>query len=111
MPYSFAGAASLYHQLLRQHGPILDPDTNETIDNIPTGVSASGPSGIAVSPDGTSAYTLPTVLQPECGTVSVIDLTERRAIATIPVGGLWEWLSIPPENVCRCQRRQFPVCR
>ena len=66
---------------------ILDPDTNETIDNIPTGVSASGPSGIAVSPDGTRLYV---ANRPQyslsVGTVSVIDLTERQVIATIPVG-------------------------
>lgn len=66
---------------------ILDPDTNDTVDNIPTGVNANGPSGIAVHPDGTKLYvTNRPQYGKRVGTVSVIDLTERKVSATIPVG-------------------------
>jgi len=66
---------------------ILNPDINQTVDNIPTGINNTGPSGIAISPDGTRLYV---VNRPRfsrsAGTVSVIDLTERKVIAVIPVG-------------------------
>ncbi len=66
---------------------ILNPDTNTVVDNIPTGISDNGPSGIAVHPDGTRLYV---ANRPRfgrrAGSVSVIDLTERRVIAVIPVG-------------------------
>ncbi len=66
---------------------ILDPDINQVVDNMAAGINNSGPSGIAVSPDGTRLYV---ANRPQygrrAGTLSVIDLTERRVIAIIPVG-------------------------
>ncbi|MCB1795494.1 MAG: PASTA domain-containing protein [Candidatus Competibacteraceae bacterium] len=66
---------------------ILNPNTNQVVDNMATGIDNSGPSGIAVSPDGTRLYV---ANRPQygrrTGTLSVIDLTERRVIAIIPVG-------------------------
>ncbi len=66
---------------------ILNPDTNQVVDNMSAGINNSGPSGIAVSPDGTRLYV---ANRPQygrrAGTLSVIDLTERRVIAIIPVG-------------------------
>ncbi len=66
---------------------ILNPDSNSVADNIPTGIDDNGPSGVAVHPDGTRLYV---ANRPRfgrrAGTVSVIDLTDRRVIAVIPVG-------------------------
>ncbi|QQS54653.1 MAG: PASTA domain-containing protein [Candidatus Competibacteraceae bacterium] len=66
---------------------ILNPDINQVVDNMSAGINNSGPSGIAVSPDGTRLYV---ANRPQygrrAGTLSVIDLTERRVIAIIPVG-------------------------
>lgn len=56
-------------------------------DNIPAGINNMGPSGIVVSPDGTRLYVANRPKYGKAnGTVSVIDLTERRVIAVIPVG-------------------------
>ncbi|MCK7577007.1 MAG: YncE family protein [Chromatiales bacterium] len=66
---------------------IVNPDSNQVADNIPSGINNLGPSGIAVSPDGTRLYVANRPRFPRTnGTVSVIDLTERRVIAVIPVG-------------------------
>ncbi len=66
---------------------IVNPDINQVVDNIPSGINNLGPSGIAVNPDGTRLYV---ANRPKYGktngTVSVIDLTERKVIAVIPVG-------------------------
>ncbi|MGB5065328.1 MAG: PASTA domain-containing protein [Candidatus Competibacter sp.] len=66
---------------------ILNPDINQVIDNMSAGINNSGPSGIAVSPDGTRLYV---ANRPQygrrAGTLSVIDLTTRQVIAIIPVG-------------------------
>ena len=66
---------------------IVNPDINQVVDNIPSGINNIGPSGIAVNPDGTRLYV---ANRPKYGktngTVSVIDLTERKVIAVIPVG-------------------------
>ena len=66
---------------------ILNPDSNQIVDNLPTGISANGPSGIAVHPDGTKLYV---ANRPQygrrAGSLSVIDLAERKVIAIIPVG-------------------------
>ena len=66
---------------------ILNPDLDAVADSIPTGINNNGPSGIAVSPDGTRLYV---VNRPKYGktngTLSVIDLTERKLLAIIPVG-------------------------
>ncbi|HRX60209.1 MAG TPA: PASTA domain-containing protein [Candidatus Competibacter sp.] len=66
---------------------ILNPETNQVVDNIPVGISGSGPSGIAVHPDGTKLYIAnrPRFGQ-SAGTVSVIDLIERKVATTISVG-------------------------
>ena len=66
---------------------ILDPDTSQVVDNMPAGISNNGPSGIAVSPDGTKLYvTNRPQYARSAGTVTVIDLTQRQVIANIPVG-------------------------
>ncbi|MGB4946544.1 MAG: PASTA domain-containing protein [Candidatus Competibacter denitrificans] len=66
---------------------ILDPDTNQIADNLPTGSSRSGPSGVAIHPDGTKLYiTNRSQFGGSAGTVSVIDLIERKVAALIPVG-------------------------
>ena len=66
---------------------IINPDINAVVDNIPSGINNIGPSGIAVHPDGTRLYV---TNRPKYGktngTLSVIDLTERKVIAVIPVG-------------------------
>ena len=66
---------------------IVNQDTNQVADNIPSAINNAGPSGIVVHPDGTRLYV---VNRPKSGrtsgTVSVIDLTERKVIAMIPVG-------------------------
>jgi YVTN family beta-propeller protein len=66
---------------------IVNPDLNAVADSIPTGINNNGPSGIAVSPDGTRLYV---ANRPKYGktngTLAVIDLTERKLIAVIPVG-------------------------
>ena len=66
---------------------IINPEINGVIDNLPTGISANGPSGIAVHPDGTKLYV---ANRPQygrrAGSLSVIDLAERKVIAIIPVG-------------------------
>ena len=66
---------------------IVNPDINRVVDNIPAGIDNIGPSGIAVHPDGTRLYVAnrPTYGKTN-GTLSVIDLTERKVIAVIPVG-------------------------
>jgi len=66
---------------------IFDPDTNQIADNLPTGSSRSGPSGVAIHPDGTKLYiTNRSQFGGSAGTVSVIDLIERKVAAIIPVG-------------------------
>lgn len=66
---------------------IIDPATNKLVDNIPTGIGNTGPSGIAVHPDGTKLFV---VNRPQFGrspgSVSVVSLIDRRVIANIPVG-------------------------
>ena len=66
---------------------IINPEINGVVDNLPTGISANGPSGIAVHPDGTKLYV---ANRPQygrrAGSLSVIDLAERKVIAIIPVG-------------------------
>ena len=68
---------------------ILNQDMNQVADNIPSSIdnSSAGPSGIVVSPDGTRLYV---ANRPRFGrtngSVSVIDLTERKVIAVLPVG-------------------------
>lgn len=68
---------------------ILNQDLNQLADNIPSSIdnNSAGPSGIVVSPDGTRLYV---ANRPRFGrtngSVSVIDLTERKVIAVIPVG-------------------------
>ena len=66
---------------------IINPEINGVSDNLPTGISANGPSGIAVHPDGTKLYV---ANRPQygrrAGSLSVIDLAERKVIAIIPVG-------------------------
>lgn len=66
---------------------IFDPDTNQIADNLPTGSSRSGPGGVAIHPDGTKLYiTNRSQFGGSAGTVSVIDLIERKVAAIIPVG-------------------------
>ncbi|MDG4595274.1 MAG: PASTA domain-containing protein [Candidatus Contendobacter sp.] len=76
---------------------IINPDINQTVDNIPTGINNAGPSGIAVSPDGTRLYV---ANRPKFGrtngTLTVIDLTERKVIAVIPVGAAPLGVAINP---------------
>ncbi len=66
---------------------ILNPDTNTIVDNLPTGINANGPSGVAVHPNGTMLYV---ANRPQfgrrAGSLSVIDLVQRKVIAIIPVG-------------------------
>jgi len=76
---------------------IVNPDINQAIDNIPSGINNVGPSGIAVHPDGTRLYV---ANRPKFGrtngTLSVIDLTERKVIAVIPVGAAPLGVAINP---------------
>ncbi len=76
---------------------IINPDINQTVDNIPVGVNNAGPSGIAVHPDGTRLYV---ANRPRFGrtggTLVVIDLTERKVIAVIPVGAAPLGVAINP---------------
>ncbi|KAB2926222.1 MAG: PASTA domain-containing protein [Candidatus Contendobacter sp.] len=76
---------------------IVNPDINQAVDNIPSGINNVGPSGIAVHPDGTRLYV---ANRPKFGrtngTLSVIDLTERKVIAVIPVGAAPLGVAINP---------------
>lgn len=76
---------------------ILNPATDKLVDNIPAGIGASGPSGIAVHPDGTKLFV---VNRPQfgrnAGSVTVMDLTERRVIGAIPVGAAPLGIAVGP---------------
>lgn len=85
--YSFFSGPAYITNHLSNTVAILDPDTNKIADNLPIVASRSGPSGVVVHPDGTKLYvTNRAQFGGGAGTVSVIDLTERKVITTIPVG-------------------------
>ncbi len=66
---------------------VINPESDLVIDNIPVGISNMGPSGIAINPDGTRLYVANRSRSGRsAGSLSVIDLTERKVIAIIPVG-------------------------
>lgn len=66
---------------------VLNSETDQVVDNLSTGINANGPSGIAIHPDGTKLYV---ANRPQygkrAGSLSVIDLAERKVTAIIPVG-------------------------
>lgn len=67
---------------------ILDPATEKLVDNLPVSIgNSAGPSGVAVHPDGTKLYV---VNRPQygrsAGSVTVIDLIDRKVAGIIPVG-------------------------
>ena len=70
---------------------VVNTATNTVIATVPVG---SGPSGVAVSPDGTTAY----VASGDGNTVSVINTAMNAVIATITVGSGPFGLAVTPDG-------------
>ena len=85
--YSLLSGPAYITNYVGNTASILNPDTNTIVDNLPTGINANGPSGVAVHPNGTMLYV---ANRPQygkrAGSLSVIDLVQRKVIAIIPVG-------------------------
>lgn len=71
---------------------IIDPETLQVVGTIPTGDAESHM--LAISNDGTRGYT--SNVGP--GTVSVLDLVNRKLITTIPVAEVAQRISISPDD-------------
>ena len=71
---------------------VLDPSTRKIVAEIPTGQKESHM--LVISPDGRRAYTA----NVGAGSVSVLDLTKRSLITTIPVAKMVQRISISPDG-------------
>jgi len=71
---------------------IIDPRTEKVVGEVPTGQVDSHM--FVISPDGSRAYTANVF----SGTVSVLDLRSRSLLATIPVAGEVQRISISPDG-------------
>ncbi len=71
---------------------VVDPATRKVVAEIPTGQKESHM--LVISPDGRQAYTA----NVGAGSVSVLDLTKRSLIATIPVAKAVQRISISPDG-------------
>ncbi|HSE83778.1 MAG TPA: hypothetical protein VLB01_04450 [Thermodesulfobacteriota bacterium] len=71
---------------------VIDISTDKVIGTIPAG--GSGPSRIAITPDGTKAY----VTNSGRGTVSAIDVSTDKVIKTIKVGSMPVDIEITPDG-------------
>jgi YVTN family beta-propeller protein len=71
---------------------VIDPATRKVVGEIPTGQMESHM--IVLSPDGSRAYTA----NVGAGSVSVLDLTNRRLVTVIPVAKRVQRISISPDG-------------
>jgi YVTN family beta-propeller protein len=71
---------------------IIDPATRKVLGEIPTGAPQSHM--LVISPDGRRAYTA----NVSAGSISVLDLTDRRLITVIPVAKTVQRISISPDG-------------
>lgn len=71
---------------------VIDPKSRKIIDSIPTGERESHM--LAISSDGSRGYT--SNVGP--GSVSAIDLVNKKVLAIIPVSGMAQRIAISPDN-------------
>jgi YVTN family beta-propeller protein len=71
---------------------VIDPSTRKVVAEIPTGQKESHM--LVISPDGRRGYTA----NVGAGSVSVLDLTKRGLITTIPVAKLVQRISMSPDG-------------
>src|SRR5215470_19731373 len=71
---------------------VIDPGTRKVIAEIPSGQKETHM--LVISPDGSRAYTA----NVGAGSVSVMDLTKRSLITTIPVAKMVQRISISPDG-------------
>ena len=77
---------------LDQTVTVIDPKTLKIVGSIPTGQDESHM--LAISHDGTRGYTA----NVGPGTVSVLDLKNRKKLAVIPISGTTQRISISPDD-------------
>ena len=70
---------------------MIDTATNTVVATVAVG---SGPSGVAVTPDGKHAY----VTNAGFNTVSVIDTASNTVVATVPVGSFPVGVAVTPDG-------------
>ena len=73
---------------------VIDTATNTVVATVPVGVN---PSGIAITPDGTRAYTA-NGFTGASNTVSVMETATNTVVATITVGEGPSWVAITPDG-------------
>ena len=71
---------------------VIDPDSRKIIASIPTGERESHM--LAISSDGTRGYTS----NVGAGSVSAIDLVNKKVLAIIPVSGIAQRIAISPDD-------------
>lgn len=71
---------------------VIDPRTNKIVDSIPTGQPESHM--LAITRDGKSAYTS----NVHAGTVSAIDLDEKKVVAVIPISKVAQRISLSVDD-------------
>ncbi|MFL6437670.1 MAG: cytochrome D1 domain-containing protein [Terriglobales bacterium] len=71
---------------------VIDPTTRKIVDSIPTGAEQSHM--LAISSDGKRGYTA----NVGPGTVSAIDLVNKKVLAVIPVSGMTQRIAISADN-------------
>jgi|SRR3954470_5526109 YVTN family beta-propeller protein len=71
---------------------VIDPATKKIVDSIPTGAEQSHM--LAISSDGKRGYTA----NVGPGTVSAIDLVNKKVLAVIPVSGMTQRIAISADN-------------
>ena len=73
---------------------VIDTATNTVVATVPVGVN---PSGIAITPDGTRAYTA-NGFTGASNTVSVMETATNTVVATVTVGVGPSWVAITPDG-------------
>ena len=73
-----------------RHCSVVDTTNNAVIATIPVGIF---PSGVAITPNGTSAYVANIF-----NSISVIDATTNRVVVTIPSGQFPTGIAITPDG-------------
>jgi DNA-binding beta-propeller fold protein YncE len=71
---------------------VIDPETRKIVDSIPTGEPESHM--LAISSDGRRGYTS----NVGAGTVSAVDLVNRKVLAVIPVARVAQRIAISPDD-------------
>lgn len=91
-PAHAAATRYLYVANLRGNNvSVIDPATNTVVATVPVGAN---PEGVAVSPDGSQAWTA----NNSSSTVSVIDTATNTVVSTIAVGRLPGPVSFAPDG-------------